>query len=357
MNRLSHASFPLLRSLDPETAHRLTILALKWGVYPRKAGADDPRLAVDVLGLHFPNPLGLAAGFDKNGEAADAMLAMGFGFTEVGTVTPLAQAGNPRPRLFRLPGDRAVINRMGFNNDGHGAVRARLIRRRDRPGIVGVNIGANKDSDDRIGDYVLGLKAFHPLASYFTINISSPNTPGLRALQEGGELEELLHRIEEQRRQLENVARRRKPVLLKISPDLDDEQLDHMADTCLRSRIDGVIIANTTLDRALVMGLHAKEAGGLSGRPLFARSTRMLARFRTLTHGRLPLIGVGGVGSAEDAYAKIRAGAHLVQLYTALTFEGPDLIARIKDGLVALLERDGHATIVDAVGTGARDFM
>jgi len=357
MNRLFHATFPLLRSLDPETAHRLTVLALKWGIHPRSVGGDDARLAVDVFGLRFPNPLGLAAGFDKNGEVPDAMLAIGLGFTEVGTVTPLAQAGNPRPRLFRLPGDHAVINRMGFNNDGHGAVRARLVRRRDRPGIVGVNIGANKDSEDRIGDYVLGLKAFHALASYFVVNISSPNTPGLRALQQGGELEQLLHRIEEQRRQLETVARRRKPVLLKISPDLDDEQLNHVADTCLRSRVDGVIISNTTLDRSLVMGLHAKEAGGLSGRPLFAKSTRMLARFRRLTYGRLPLVGVGGVGSAEEAYAKIRAGAHLVQLYTALAYEGPDLIARIKQGLVVLLERDGHATVADAVGTGVDEFI
>src|SRR5690606_1926548 len=249
---------------------RLTILALKWGLYPRSPGRDDPRLAVDVLGLHFANPLGLAAGFDKNGEVPDAMLAMGMGFTEIGTVTPVAQAGNPRPRLFRLPGDGAVINRMGFNNDGLGAVRARLTRRRDRPGIVGVNVGANKDSADRIGDYVSGLKAFHSLASYFTVNISSPNTPGLRQLQEGDELEELLRRIEDQRRQIETVARRRKPVLLKISPDLDDDQLDHVARTCLRSRIDGVIVANTTLDRSQVMGLHAKEHGGVSGRPLLA---------------------------------------------------------------------------------------
>ena len=202
MNRFYRATLPFLRSLDPETAHRLTILGLKWGLRPDVELSGDPRLAVHVLGLDFPNPLGLAAGFDKNAEVPDAMLAMGLGFVEVGTVTPLPQAGNPRPRLFRLPGDHAVINRMGFNNDGHAAVRGRLTRRQHRPGIVGVNIGANKDSEDRIGDYVLGLKAFHPLASYFTVNISSPNTPGLRALQEGGELESLLRRIEDQRRKI-----------------------------------------------------------------------------------------------------------------------------------------------------------
>ena len=336
---------PLLHALDAETAHGLTIKALEAGLYPRARSGDDPSLGINLFGLDFPNPIGIAAGFDKNAQVPDAMLQIGFGFAEIGTVTPKAQPGNPKPRIFRLPDHRAAINRLGFNNEGHEAARARLIGRRERPGIIGVNVGANKDSDDRIADYLEGLTVFHDLAGYFTVNISSPNTPGLRGLQEGGELESLLTRIDERRARLAVDAQQRKPVLLKIAPDLDIEQLEHVARCCEGSGIDGVIISNTTLARDGIGGRHADEAGGLSGAPLLERSTRLLARFSLLTQGRVPLVGVGGVGSGEDAYAKIRAGASLVQLYTALVYEGPALVTKIKQDLVRLLARDGFETV------------
>ena len=348
---------PLLHALNPETAHNLTITALASGLYPRNRHSDDPSLAINLFGLDFPNPVGIAAGFDKNAQVPDAMLGLGFGFTEVGTITPRPQEGNPKPRIFRLPRHDAVINRLGFNNAGRGEALTRLKRRGSAPGVVGVNVGANKDSDDRIGDYLAGLTAFYDVASYFTVNISSPNTPGLRGLQEGGELESLLSRIEERRGAFADVSGARKPVLLKIAPDLDDEQLEHVAASCLESGLDGVIISNTTLSRDGVDGPKADEVGGLSGRPLFARSTRVLAKFYRLTDGRLPLVGVGGVGSGADAYGKIRAGASLVQLYTALIFEGPGLVTAIKRDLVELLKQDGHASIRDAVGTGVDEFL
>ena len=339
---------PLIGLLDPETAHGLTLQALRMGLGPRPRAADPASLAVDVLGLHFENPLGIAAGFDKNGEVPDAMLAMGMGFAEVGTVTPLPQAGNPRPRIFRLPAHRAVINRLGFNNQGHAALKRRLEARRARPGIIGVNIGANKDSADRIADYEAGIRAFEGLASYFTVNISSPNTPGLRALQNRAELETLVARV---------LAARKgsTPVLLKIAPDLGPDELADIAEVALAQGLDGLIVSNTTIARGdLVSGVHAQETGGLSGAPLLAMSTAVLADIYRLTGGRLPLVGVGGISNGRDAYLKIRAGASLLQLYSALTYEGPGLIARIKRELAACLEADGFAHLKDAVGADVK---
>ena len=339
---------PLIGLLDPETAHGLTLQALRMGLGPRPRAADPASLAVDVLGLHFENPLGIAAGFDKNGEVPDAMLAMGMGFAEVGTVTPLPQAGNPRPRIFRLPAHRAVINRLGFNNQGHAALKRRLEARRARPGIIGVNIGANKDAADRIADYEAGIRAFEGLASYFTVNISSPNTPGLRALQNRAELETLVARV--------LVARKGStPVLLKIAPDLGPDELADIAEVALAQGLDGLIVSNTTIARGdLVSGVHAQETGGLSGAPLLAMSTAVLADIYRLTGGRLPLVGVGGISNGRDAYLKIRAGASLLQLYSALTYEGPGLIARIKRELAACLEADGFAHLKDAVGADVK---
>ncbi len=339
--RLASLAFPLARPLlhrlDAETAHGLTIRALR-ALPPQTLPAADPRLKVEAFGLCFPNPLGLAAGFDKNAEVPDQMLGLGFGFTEIGTVTPLAQAGNPRPRLFRLRADQAVINRMGFNNEGHQAALQRLSLRKARGGIVGVNIGANKDSADRIGDYVTGIEAFSGVASYFTVNISSPNTPGLRALQSRTELEQLLARL--------NAARacqvRRPPMLLKIAPDLRADELEDIAAACSAGAVDAIIVSNTTLSREGVRSPLAREPGGLSGRPLLALSTRQLARLHVLTGGSIPLIGVGGVHDAASALFKIRAGASLVQLYSALVYAGPGLVGRILSGLAVELSRSGQ---------------
>jgi dihydroorotate dehydrogenase len=321
---------PLLFALDPERAHRLALRALQSGLMPKRAGAADPRLARKLLGLDFPNPLGIAAGFDKNGEAIDGLFGLGFGFVEVGTVTPLPQAGNPRPRLFRLTADQAIINRLGFNNDGHDAVYRRLAARK-HSGIVGVNLGANRDSSDRAADYVAGVTRFADVADYLAINVSSPNTPGLRDLQERGALAALLARVTAAR----DTASRRVPLLLKIAPDLDDAALAAIAETALEAGIDGMIAANTTLAREGLRDPHAREAGGLSGRPLFQRSTTMLAKLRRLVGKDLVLVGAGGVDSAEAASAKIGAGADLVQLYTGLIFKGPRLPATILSGLAA----------------------
>ncbi|MGJ0504453.1 MAG: quinone-dependent dihydroorotate dehydrogenase [Methylocystis sp.] len=329
---------PLLRLLEAETAHRATIAALK--LLPARAPKpDDARLAVSAFGIDFPNPIGLAAGFDKNAEVPDAMLGFGFGFVEVGTLTPRAQPGNARPRAFRLVEDHAVINRYGFNNDGHAPALARLSKR-DPRGVVGVNIGANKDAADRVADYVAGVRAFAEVASYFTINVSSPNTPGLRDLQEPEALSELLARVIDAR----DGARMRRPLLLKIAPDLSLAQLDGIVRVARDRRIDGMIVSNTTISRPTTLrSLFAKESGGLSGAPLFDLSTRMLAQTFLRVEGQFPLIGVGGVDSAEAALAKIEAGATLVQLYSALVYEGPALVARIKRGLLDILERDKDA--------------
>lgn len=349
---------PLLFGLDPETAHERAIMALKGleRVPLPRPGPDDPRLAVSAFGLDFPNPLGLAAGFDKDGEVVDPILRLGFGFVEAGTVTPLPQAGNPAPRLFRLTRDRAVINRIGFCGDGQAAVRARLVKRARRPGIVGVNIGANKDSRDRANDYVRGIAAFADVASYFALNISSPNTPGLRDLQQASALDDLLARVLAARdEQAERFGR--KPVLLKIAPDLALAELDSIID-CARARnIDGLIVSNTTVSRpAFLLDPAKREEGGLSGRPLFELSTRMLAAAYLRAENQFPLIGVGGVDNAETALAKIEAGATLVQLCTAFIYKGLALAGDIKDGLVGLLEEKSYPCVSDASGATAADW-
>ncbi len=342
-----------LRLLDPETAHRAAIWALARGLAPRPAAADDPGLAIRLWGRAFPNPLGLAAGFDKDAEAPGALIGLGFGFVEVGTLTPRAQAGNPRPRLFRLPEDGAVINRLGFNNRGAEAARAALDRWRagGGAGLVGVNVGKNKESADAAADYAAAARTLAPAADYLTINVSSPNTPGLRALQGEAELHRLLDRLEDA---LGDRAAR-PPLLLKVAPDLGEAELAGIAAVALERRLDGLIATNTTIARPPgLTGRHRGEAGGLSGRPLMAPSTAVLAQLYRLTGGAIPLIGVGGVASGADAYAKIRAGASLVQLYTALAYQGPSLVPRIKADLAALLRRDGFATVADAVGADHR---
>ena len=321
---------PLLFALDPEMAHRAAIAALRSGVL-RAPPVVDSSLRRRVLGLDFPNPIGIAAGFDKNGEAVDGLLGLGFGFVEVGTVTPLPQAGNPMPRMFRLTGDRAIINRLGFNNEGHDAVHRRLAERK-RAGVVGVNLGANRDSSDRVADYVAGVRRFADIADYLVVNVSSPNTPGLRDLQERQSLTRLLAAVIEAR----NGAGRRVPLLLKIAPDLDDTALAAIAEKTAAAGVDGLIATNTTTARDGVSDARlAAEAGGLSGRPLFDRSTRILAKLRRLVGDGLVLIGVGGVDSAATARQKLDAGADLVQLYTGMIYEGPDLPARIVADLVS----------------------
>jgi dihydroorotate dehydrogenase len=334
----------LLFSADAETAHGISILALRAGIVPRQAMREDGRLGQTICGIAFPNPVGLAAGFDKNAEVPDAMLGLGFGFVEVGTVTPRAQAGNPRPRIFRLPEAGAVINRLGFNNGGHEAVLARLNARAGKSGmgggIVGVNIGANKDSEDFIADYEAGIDRFAGVADYFTANISSPNTPGLRSLQAGAALSELLRRVLTRRDAIAEMTAQRRPVFLKIAPDLDVAQMDEIAAVIRASRLDGLIVSNTTLSRTGLEGdANAAEAGGLSGRPLFERSTIVLARMRQHLGSDLPIIGVGGVDSTESAIAKFEAGANLVQLYTGMIYRGPGIACEIRRGLVAELER------------------
>ncbi len=340
----------LLRRLPPEVAHRATLGLLRIaGPFLPPAPASDPRLAVETLGLCFPNPIGLAAGFDKNGEVPNAMLKLGFGFAECGTVTPRPQRGNPRPRLFRLDEDRAVINRMGFNNAGMEKMAARLARRAQR-GILGINIGANKDSDNRIADYSLCFRRMAPLADYIAVNISSPNTPGLRGLQNRDALERLVGALAEERaRHIRAV-----PLLLKIAPDIDEKAMDDIASVTLVSGIEGMIVSNTTVARPPTLkSKHAAETGGLSGAPLFAPSTAVLKAMRQRTAAKLTLIGAGGIGSGEEAYAKIRAGANLVQLYTALVYDGPGLIARIMRELLQAIARDGFTTISEAIGRDA----
>jgi dihydroorotate dehydrogenase len=346
---------PLLFRLDPERAHEWAVKALEKLPLPR-APPDDPCLAVRTFGLDFPNPLGLAAGFDKNGEVVDAILRLGFGFTEVGTITPLPQAGQSRPRLFRLTPDEAVINRLGFPSQGHAAVHARLDLRAQKPGIVGINLGANRDSGDRPADYVRGIAAFADAADYFAINVSSPNTPGLRDLQRADALDDLLARVLAARdEQAERFGC--KPVLVKIAPDLTLAELDDIA-RCARARkIDGLIVSNTTVSRPTKLrDPSANESGGLSGRPLFSLSTHMLAQAYLRTENQFPLIGVGGVDSAETAFAKIEAGASLVQLYTSFVFKGLVLAGDIKRGLVRLLGQNSYPRLADATGAAAADW-
>jgi dihydroorotate dehydrogenase len=338
---------PLLQACDAETAHRVGVAALALTPALRPAPCDAS-LATSLFGLTFPNPVGLAAGFDKNAQVSNQMLGLGFGFVEVGTTTPRPQTGNPRPRLFRLREDQGVINRMGFNNDGHEAMYRRLMGREAR-GIVGVNIGANKDAVDRIADYVTGVTRFGPIADYLTINISSPNTPGLRELQSRNELQALLSRLNEARAKLARPV----AMVLKISPDLVDRELDDIAASCVGT-VDGVIISNTTVSRSLLNSVHAKESGGLSGRPLFDLSTRQLARFYLYTDGKIPLIGVGGICDAETAWTKITAGASLVQLYSALVYEGPGLAKRIVRGIGTMLRTRNIKSVSSVMGSDAR---
>jgi dihydroorotate dehydrogenase len=346
-------ALPLLHAFDPEDAHRLAVRMLTFAPLPR-AAADDTRLATRAFGLNFNNPIGMAAGFDKHAEVPDALLRLGFGFTEVGTVTPLPQPGNPRPRLFRLDADQGVINRLGFNSEGAAAVLTRLAARANAGGIVGVNIGANKDAPDRIVDYVGLIERFAPVASYVTINISSPNTPGLRNMQQAAVLDDLLARVVDAR---ERVARRSgpTPVLLKIAPDLSLFDLDDVVGIARSRRVDGMIVGNTTVGRpaSLRETAAAKEAGGLSGRPLLALANRMLAETFVRVEGVFPLIGAGGIDSGNAALAKIRSGATLIQIYSGLVFRGVGLIAEIKGALIAAIERDRRDDLKDYVGADA----
>ncbi|MBB2752613.1 UNVERIFIED_ORG: dihydroorotate dehydrogenase [Rhizobium aethiopicum] len=330
---------------DPEMAHGMSIAALKSGLVPACQITPDPRLSQTVAGLTFENPLGMAAGYDKNAEVPEALLKLGFGFTEIGTVTPKPQSGNPRPRIFRLVEDEAVINRLGFNNEGHDAAFARLAALSGQ-GMVGVNIGANKDSEDRIADYVAGIRRFHSVARYFTANISSPNTPGLRDLQARESLAALLSSVLAARDEAAVTSGRKVPVFLKIAPDLTEEGMDDIAAEALSHALDGLIVSNTTLSRdGLKDQRQAKEAGGLSGVPLFEKSTAVLAKMRKRVGPALPIIGVGGVSSAETALEKIRAGADLVQLYSCMVYEGPGLPGDIVRGLSKLMDREKAAGI------------
>ena len=347
---------PFLRFLPPETAHTLTIRALARGFAPRVKEADDPALATELLGLRFQNPIGLAAGFDKNAETLDAMFRFGFGFVEAGTVTPQPQAGNPRPRLFRLGKDGAVINRLGFNSEGMTRVAARLRHthenERRAAGVIGINLGKNRESEDAAADYAAGARTFVHLADYLVLNVSSPNTPGLRDLQAKEALGNILT---ETRAAMAKADGAKTPLFLKVAPDLEEAQRQGIADVALEGLADGLIVGNTTLSRpGGLANKRQSEEGGLSGRPLFVLSTQLLADFYRRTEGNVPLIGTGGITNGKDAYAKIRAGASLVQLYTALIFEGPSLAPRIKKDLLILLHRDGFMKVGEAIGADHR---
>lgn len=335
-----------LHLLPAETAHRVTVKALGLGLGPVDRSTPDPILQTSIAGIELPHPLGLAAGFDKNGEAPDALLRAGFGFVEVGAVTPRPQAGNPKPRVFRLKEDKAVINRMGFNNEGLDALKARLEARKGRGGVVGVNLGANKDSDDRAADYAHLLGALSGLADFFTVNISSPNTPGLRGLQSGGALDALLQRVTD--------TRWAEPVFLKVAPDLEEGAVETILEAVSRYTLSGLIVSNTTVARPdTLKSPHAQETGGLSGQPLYVPSTEVLRAFRRAAGRDLAIIGVGGISSGETAYAKIRAGANALQLYSALVYQGPGAVVRIRDELATCLKRDGFSSLSDAVGVDA----
>jgi len=344
---------PLIHKLDAETAHRLTIVALAAAPAWRPA-SDDPALAVEAFGLRFPNPVGLAAGFDKHAEAVDGALGLGFGFVEIGGVTPLPQPGNARPRVFRLPEDAAVINRYGLNSEGMETIAARLAARRRRGGIVGVNLGANKDSTDRSADYAVLTRRLASLADFLTVNISSPNTPGLRDLQAESALDDLIARVLAARDEAAATEGRPTPILLKIAPDLSLPELDGMVGVALKRGIDGMIVSNTTVARpASLRGLARAETGGLSGKPLFEPSTRLLAETFLRVEGRFPLVGVGGIDSARTAFAKVRAGASLVQFYSAMVFKGPGLVGEVKQGLAGEVRKAGLPRLSALVGRDA----
>ena len=347
---------PTLFMLSPEEAHELTLKALESGVYPRGQNAVDPALAQRVFDLDFPNPVGIAAGYDKDARVPGAVLGLGCGFAEIGTLTPKPQSGNPKPRVFRLVVDHGLINRLGFNNGGHAAALARLQARHDKPGIVGVNIGANKDTSSRTGDYVQGLETFNAVASYFTINISSPNTPGLRDLQAPAALDELLGRIMAARSALVAGGGPKRPIIVKIAPDI---AADDIAPVCARLKahgVDGIAVSNTTLARDGLKDVLRTEAGGLSGRPLFTRATTMLARVYQETQGTIPLIGIGGIDSPDTALAKIEAGATLLQLYTGLIYQGPGLIGAINSHLARAVRQSGASGLGALRGSKAADW-
>ncbi|WP_102222869.1 quinone-dependent dihydroorotate dehydrogenase [Acidimangrovimonas sediminis] len=352
MTAVERLGLAALHRLDPEQAHGLSLKALQLGLVPLPGTVTSERLRTRLAGLDLPNPVGLAAGFDKNATTLAPLARAGFGFLEVGAATPRPQPGNPRPRLFRLSADRAAINRFGFNNDGAPAIAARLAHR-PAAAVIGLNLGANKDSEDRAHDFSAVLAACGAHLDFATVNVSSPNTEKLRDLQGKAALSALLAGVLQTRAALARPI----PIFLKIAPDLAEAELADVAEVALASGIDGVIATNTTLDRSGLHGPHAQEKGGLSGAPLFEKSTRVLARLSQMTEGRLPLIGVGGITTPEDAYAKIRAGASAVQLYTAMVYEGIGLAARVARGLDALLARDGFASVAEAVGTGRKDWL
>ena len=357
LNALFDLARPALFALDPETAHEAAVRALELGVHPRDSGNAEPSLRCRLGRLELPSPIGIAAGFDKDARVPDAVLAIGCGFAEVGTLTPRPQVGNPKPRLFRLIEDRAVINRYGFNNCGHEAALARLVRR-PRNGIVGVNIGANKDAADRTADYVAGLEAFYDVASYFTVNISSPNTPGLRDLQAPAALDELLGRVMAARAAKVAEGKPERPIVVKIAPDIAEDDIAAITAQLEAHKVDAIAVSNTTLARpsSLRNQATAREAGGLSGRPVFHRSTVMLARVHQATGGRVPLIGAGGIDSGQTALAKLEAGASLLQLYTGMVFEGLGLIGRIKAHLAEACRVEGLSSISALTGRRAADW-
>ncbi|XP_011878784.1 PREDICTED: dihydroorotate dehydrogenase (quinone), mitochondrial [Vollenhovia emeryi] len=352
----SDVAVPLVQLIDPETAHKLAVKALKYGLVPRQKTEDPASLRTTVLGMHFDNPIGMAAGFDKQGEAVQGLRNIGFSFVEIGSVTPKPQPGNPKPRVFRLPEDNAVVNRYGFNSVGHDVVWQRLKELKGSKsfnGILGVNLGMNKGTRDATQDYIDGIKRFKDVADYFVINVSSPNTLGLRSLQNRSNLEELLTRINAAR----ELAGSRQPLLLKLAPDLSDSERQDVADVVLskRSRVDGLILCNTTVTRPNLISPNKEESGGLSGAPLTDISTAMIADMYKRTGGSIPIIGVGGVFSGSDAYVKLRAGASLVQLYTSYIYNGPPIVGKIKRELCEILETNGFSSVTDAIGKDAKN--
>ena len=356
IDKLFALSRPVLFALPPEEAHELTLKSLERGLFPHDTAAPDPALHVELAGLAFPNPVGIAAGFDKDGRVPDAVLAMGCGFAEIGTVTPLPQSGNPKPRVFRLVNERAVINRLGFNNEGHDGAHARLLKRPSGAGIIGVNIGANKDSSDRIADYVTGIARFNDVASYFMVNISSPNTTGLRRLQDPASLDQLLARVMAARADLVAQGKPQRPVFVKIAPDIGEDEIEPICAQLTAHGVDGIAVSNTTLSRPGLHGARSREGGGLSGAPLFHRATTMLARVYQATGGKIALIGIGGIESGETALEKIEAGASLIQLYTGLIYEGPGLIGHIKAHLGAAVRRAGTTSVGQLTGRRAAEW-
>ena len=356
LNPLYRLARPVLFMLPPEEAHEASLRALQLGLHPREAQDVGESLKQKVFGLEFPNPLGIAAGYDKDARVPDALLAMGFGFAEVGTLTPKAQPGNPKPRVFRLSADEALVNRLGFNNGGHEAALGRLEARLERGGVVGVNIGANKDSLDRGEDYVLGLMRFNAVASYFMINISSPNTPGLRDLQAPAALQALLARVNQARDRLSDGGAPRRPVIVKLAPDMAEDDILPLCNILAKNGADGIAVSNTTLARTGLTNPLANEAGGLSGRPLFDRSTAMLARIYRETNGAIPLIGIGGIDSGARAVEKIEAGASLLQLYTGLVYRGPGVVGEIKSALKEAVHTARAGTLGALIGRNSEDW-